>query len=328
MLKSFLPFVLASILSISLYSQHTFSIVAVDPLTGEIGSAGATCIAAEDGAIAISDIVLGVGAIHTQSYYLTQNQNNARARMLAGDSPQEIIDYIVANDAQSNPNLRQYGVVDLNNGNPRSAAYTGANCSAEFIHITGPNYSIQGNILISEDVVNDMETGFLNATGTLADKLMAALQGAKRPGADARCLSDGVSSASAFIRVAQPDDTNSTYGNLSLDINVWISNTIFEPIDELQNQYNATLGIQNIETDKTITIYPNPANNEVTIKSASSMMNGYEILDISGKQIIKRSIKTPHNVLIFDVNNYPSGIYFVKIYDNGKVLATQKLIVK
>ncbi len=70
-----------------LTAQHTFSIVAVDSVTGEIGSAGATCIGAEDGAQAISDIILGMGAIHTQSYYSIINQNNARTRMLAGDTP-------------------------------------------------------------------------------------------------------------------------------------------------------------------------------------------------------------------------------------------------
>ena len=49
-----------------LLSQDTFSIVAVDPVTGEVGSAGASCIA---GSIIISDIHTGVGVIHTQSYW-------------------------------------------------------------------------------------------------------------------------------------------------------------------------------------------------------------------------------------------------------------------
>ena len=52
----------------------TFSIVAVDTTTGEVGSAGGSCIA---GSIIISDIHPGVGAIHTQSYYLSANQNYA-----------------------------------------------------------------------------------------------------------------------------------------------------------------------------------------------------------------------------------------------------------
>ena len=220
-------------------AQHTFSIVAVDPETGEIGSAGATCIGAEDGALVISDIVLGVGAIHTQSFWSPTNQNNARTRMQAGDSPQQIIDWLQQNDVNSDASQRQYGVVDLNNGSPRSAAFTGPNCFREFKHITGPNYAIAGNILISEDVVDDMETGFLNTSGSLSDKLMGALQAAKRPGADERCLSFDISSASAFIRMATPCDTDSSYGNLSLDLNVWVTGgNIFEPIDALQTAYD------------------------------------------------------------------------------------------
>lgn len=324
-------FILFSLLliSFSTFAQHTFSIVAVDPITGEIGSAGATCIAAEDGAQTISDIVLGKGAIHTQSFYVPQNQNNARARMLAGDSPQEIIDYLVANDVQNSPTFRQYGIVDLNNGVSRSAAFTGSDCFLEFIDKTGPNYSIQGNILISEDVVNDMETAFLNTNGTLADKLMAALQGAKRPGADSRCLDDGISSASAFIRVAQPTDTDSAYGNLSLDLNVWITSTIFEPIDALQVAYDATLAVQeNLTEQKEIAIYPNPASEVVTIESKNAMVNGYEIVDLSGKVLTKRKINSTSNRIVLDVANYSSGTYIINIYNNDQLLSSQKLVVE
>ena len=216
----------------------TFSIVAVDPITGDLGSAGATCIGAEDGAIVISDIVLGKGVIHTQSFWVPTNQINANTRMQLGDSPQEIIDWLVNNDVNNNPSQRQYVVVDLNSGSPRSAAYTGTNNFDVKHQIIGANYAIAGNILISEDVVNDMETAFLNTQGNLSDKLMAALQAAKRIGADSRCTSSNISSASAFIRVARSCDTDSSYGNLPLDLNVWVSSTLFEPIDELQTQYN------------------------------------------------------------------------------------------
>ena len=79
--------------SIKTNSQHTFSIVAVDTLTGEIGSAGATCgdsiiWPGTPGAYIISDILPGVGAIHTQSFWLSSNQVNARARMQQGFSHQ------------------------------------------------------------------------------------------------------------------------------------------------------------------------------------------------------------------------------------------------
>ncbi len=232
-------------------SLATFSIVAVDPVTGEIGSAGATCIGAEDGAIVISDIVLGTGVIHTQSFYSPTNQNNARVRMEAGDSPQQIMDWLFANDAGNDATLRQYIAVDLNNGSPRSAGFSGPACFPEFTDVSGPNYAIAGNILISESVVTDMETAFTNAKGSLSDRLMASLQAAKRTGADVRCESLGISSASAFIRVARPCDKNSGMGDLPLDLNVWISSgdDIFEPIDELQTQYNNLPPLATCESD-------------------------------------------------------------------------------
>lgn len=316
-------------LSMGAFAQHTFSIVAVDTATGEIGSAGATCLAFEDGALAISDIVLGVGAIHTQSFWSPVNQNAARVRMEAGDSPQEIIDWLVANDVNGDPSARQYNIVDLNAGNPRSAAFTGPNCFAEFIHITGPNYAIAGNILISEDVVNDMETAFLNTSGTLADKLMAALQGAKRPGADSRCLDDGVSSLSAFLRVADPDDTDSSYGNLSLDLNVWVTSTVFEPIDALQEAYDNILNVEdNSLTKNKIVIAPNPATNEVAIRSSGQMMTAFQLVDITGKVVMKRTSAIPQNNIYLEVSSYPKGLYFVNIYHSDNQITTKKLIVR
>lgn len=315
--------------SISAFGQHTFSIVAVDPVTGEIGSAGATCIADEHGAQDISAIILGVGAIHTQSFWDPTNQTNATTRMEVGDSPQEIIDWLIANDVGNDPSARQYNIVDLNSGSPRSAAYTGPSCFAEFIHITGSNYAIAGNILISQDVVNDMETAFVNTTGTLADKLMAALQGAKRPGADSRCLSDGISSASAFLRVADPTDTDTSYGSLSLDLNVWITTTNFEPIDALQDLYDKTLGIDDNSLEGThILLYPNPAEETVTIQSDKMILTGYEIIDITGKVITKRAIAAPNNKILLDVIGYAKGVYFVNVYENGNKLTTEKLVVQ
>ena len=65
------------------FSQDTFSIVAVNPYTGEVGSAGASCIA---GSIIISDIHPGHGAIHTQSFWIAGNQNLASEYMNLGNS--------------------------------------------------------------------------------------------------------------------------------------------------------------------------------------------------------------------------------------------------
>ena len=232
--------VLLCLIATSTYSQDTFSIVALDSITGEVGSAGASCIDANNvvgGVRVISDIISGRGAIHTQASYHPSNKTNARNRMLAGDSPSEIINWLIANDIFGTPDVRQYGIVDFDPaGHPRVAAYTGVNCMDYKSHIIGPNYAIQGNILLGQEILDSMENRFLNTSGTLADKLMAALQGANVPGADTRCLSEGVSSLSAFLRVSRPSDpVGFNYVDLLVD------KTPFgvEPIDSLQTLFDA-----------------------------------------------------------------------------------------
>ena len=219
----------------------TFSIVAIDTLTNEVGSAGASCIG---NSVIISDIHPNLGAIHTQSYYLQYNQNYASELMSLGLSPSEIIEMLEENDIQNNPGIRQYGIVDMVDGG-RSAAFTGNNCIDYKGHITGPNYSIQGNILLSPEILTQMEDNFISNEGTLSDKLMAAMQGANIPGADTRCLDDNISSLSSFFRVAKPNDSfNSVY--LDLRVNNTFGNS--EPIDSLQTLYNQWT-IDNINFD-------------------------------------------------------------------------------
>jgi len=212
----------------------TFSIVAVDLDNGQVGSAGASCIG---GAIIISDIHPGTGAIHTQSYWHGYNQLMASDLMDMGLSPDEIIDYIIENDVSNNPLIRQYGIVDIYEGG-RSAAYTGENCMDYKAHILGDTYAIQGNILLGEEILINMENNFNSTAGALSDKLMAALQGANIEGADSRCLDNGTSSLSAFIRVAEPSDSEN---NFYLDLNINNTSNGQEPIDLLQALYDQWL---------------------------------------------------------------------------------------
>jgi uncharacterized Ntn-hydrolase superfamily protein len=213
----------------------TFSIVAVDPITGQVGSAGASCVTGFSASI-LSSVLPGRGGIHTQAFYNATNQANAEALMEAGNSPQEIIAWLIANDAQNNPTIRQYGIADLDSAfMPRTAAYTGVNTMTYTNHITGTNYSIQGNILLGPEILANMETNFLTTPGTLADKLMSALQGASIPGADTRCLDENTSSRSAFLRLGCPYDNEN---DLHLDLDFFNVPIGVEPIDELQTAYD------------------------------------------------------------------------------------------
>ena len=148
------------------FIYSTFSIVAIDLNNGQVGSAGASCIG---GSIIISDIHPGIGAIHTQSYWSGYNQIVASDLMDSGLSPDEIIDYLVENDVNDNPLIRQYGIVDIYEGG-RSAAYTGENCMDYKGHILGDTYAIQGNILLGEEILLDMEYNFNLTIGSLSDK--------------------------------------------------------------------------------------------------------------------------------------------------------------
>ncbi len=193
-------------------AQDTFSIVAVDTTTGEVGSAGASCVDLFTAGITdigfLGDLLPGIGSINTQAAYYAPNQANARTRMLLGDTPAQVIAWLQANDAQgvANATNRQYGVARLIGSGSQAAAHTGTACLSYASHRVGANYSIQGNILLGAQILDSMEAHFLNTPGTLAQKLMSALQGANVIGADTRCADNNSSSLFAFLKVAAPTD--------------------------------------------------------------------------------------------------------------------------
>ncbi len=242
--KTIYPILLFLCCSLLVRAQDTFSIVAVDSVTGEVGSAGASCVGYSSyyphGAAVLSDVIPGIGGIHTQASYLAANQQYAHELMLAGVPPQQMIDSLVAHDAQGNPTVRQYGIVSYNNGHPLTAAYTGINCMDYKNDTAGIYYSIQGNILLGQLVIDSMQNRFLNTTGTLADRLMAALQGAKMIGADTRCAVHNSSSLSSFLRVARPTDNPDTlYLDLWMAYSQNYSGIVpVDPIDSLQTLYD------------------------------------------------------------------------------------------
>ncbi len=318
----------------SIFAQDTFSIVAVDEATGEIGSAGASCLddtqfPGSGGAFIISDILPGRGAIHTQSFYLAGNQNNARLRMEAGDTPDEIITWLATNDVQGNNTQRQYGVVDFaDNGVGRANAYTGFNCLNYKGQRVGSNYAIQGNILIGPEILDSMEARFLSSTGTLADRLMYSLQGANVPGADSRCLNEGVSSLSAFVRVARPDDPED---DLYLDLNVPFTAFGVEPITELQNLFDEWLLTSVAETKgitNTVRVFPNPATTTIQVDLGEMTLSNPTFLNIysvTGK-LIKTEKLIQSNTILEISKLLGNNMYFYRLNRNGKTIANGKFI--
>jgi len=313
-------------------SQDTFSICAVDPATGQVGSAGASCV---NDCTILTDVHPGYGVVHTQASWLSTNQNYARSLMNLHLPPQAIIDSLVLHDAQNNPTIRQYGIIDLAN-NGRSAAYTGVNCLDYKSHLTGPTFSIQGNILLGQQILDSMKSRFLNTPGSLAIKLMAALQGAKIIGADTRCANWNTSSKSAFIRVANPGDT---LGSLYLNLKALNAPFGRDPIDSLQVLFNNWItSVRNIsglvpENFSLQQNYPNPFNPTTNIKyelqsGGLVTMTVYNALGNLAGIIVNQFQQAGTYEAQWDGINFPSGVYYLKmnVYspDKGNVYSASR----
>ena len=305
-------------------AQDTFSIVAVDSVTGEVGSAGASCV---DLMLFfpnytpdfLGDLLPGIGAINTQANYNATNQTNARTRMLGGDTPAQIISWLLANDVLNNSTNRQYGIAALVNGSPQTAGFTGSNCLNYKNHVTGPNYCIQGNILLNQAILDSMEARFLNETGDLACKLMAAMQGAKVVGADTRCANNGTSSLFAFLKVAQPGDST---GSPSLLVTVKTpGGSGIEPIDSLQNLFNAVTNCSitgtPILTLPSLTIFPNPTTNAVTISGKDVLdLKFFRLYDMKGRLLREERVSVLP--LQLDLQSVKAGVYMLELLSPSK----------
>jgi uncharacterized Ntn-hydrolase superfamily protein len=322
-MKSFLLSALIFLMALTYtQAQDTFSIVGADSATREVGSAGASCVDLFSAGITdigfLGDLLPDTGAINTQAYYLAANQNNARARMREGLTPVQIINWLAMNDVQGNSTRRQYGIVGFSGNEVSAAGFTGANCDNYKNHktgnINGIYYSIQGNILLGQLVIDSMESRFRNAEGDLACRLMAALQGAKMVGADTRCTADGTSSLFAFIKVAQPTDS---YGNPSFFLGVRThDNAHIEPIDSLQSIFDAqhlcetTTVFENRKID--LKIFPDPARNEIEVRFGEALIGAlFVISDQFGRPLLHGNVSEVSQKI--DITKLASGLYVLQV---------------
>jgi uncharacterized Ntn-hydrolase superfamily protein len=264
----------------------------------------------------LGELFPGLGAINTQAWYLETNQANARARMKAGDSPEEIIQWLYDNDAQNQPERRQYGIVAFVDGSAEGAAFTGTQTDDWKGHIVGPNYSIQGNILLGQEILDSMEAQFLRADGDLACKLMAALQGANVVGADTRCASNGSSSLFAFVKVAQSTDT---FGFPSFVVSMRSKNGEgIEPIDSLQTLFDLvhdcnTVGLMDKDIHSGIRVYPNPMHDHIIIEIPFDEPAEFALYNSQGILIMnQKEMSSGKNILQIS-NGLPDGIYFYRL---------------
>lgn len=201
----------------------TFSIVAYDPETQELG------IAVQSRIVAVGAVVpwakAGVGAVATQAWCNPTYGPRGLELLAQGDSPELALKKLTATDDERDS--RQAGIV---NAKGESAAFTGKNCNEWAGGVSGPNYACQGNILAGETVVKEMEKAFLETKGELALRLLAALDAGQAAGGDKR----GMQSAGLLV-VREGwgyGGLNDRYRDLRVDEHA-------DPIKELRRVYEA-----------------------------------------------------------------------------------------
>lgn len=158
---------------------HTFSIVARDPLTGQMG------VAVQSHWFSTGSIVTwaepGVGAIATQSMVEVSYGPLGLNGLRDGNVPAEVLSQLLK--ADENREVRQVAMVDTKG---RVAVHTGNRCIAEAGHQSGNQFSVQANMMLKNTVWPAMAAAYESAQGDLADRLLAALDAAQAEGGDIR----------------------------------------------------------------------------------------------------------------------------------------------
>ncbi|HEY3037144.1 MAG TPA: DUF1028 domain-containing protein [Pyrinomonadaceae bacterium] len=197
---------------------HTFSIVARDPVTGELG------VAVQSHWFSVGSIVpwaeAGVGAIATQSFVDPSYGKLGLELMRTGKSGPDALKALLAGD--EGRDVRQVAMIDAQG---RVDAWTGKNDISAAGHIVGKNFSVQANLMANEKVWPAMAQAFENTKGDLADRMLAALDAAQAVGGDIR----GRQSAALVVVTGKP--TGQAWKDRLFDLRVDDSS---EPLQELR----------------------------------------------------------------------------------------------
>lgn len=207
----------------------TFSLVAIDPATGESGVAVTTRVPFVGRAVPW--VRAGVGAVATQAWTVVEYGQRGLDLLEEGLEPEEVMERLLAED--EGRDRRQVGIIDMQG---RTASYTGTGTSGWAGGRQGPNYTVQGNILVGPEVVDAVAGHFESTAGTgmpLAERMILALEAGQEQGGDKRW---GLFQ-SAAIRIADPNNPGRGGDNISLSIDVGEHET---PVAELKRIYYRT----------------------------------------------------------------------------------------
>lgn len=197
---------------------HTFSIVARDPKTGEMG------VAVQSHYFSVGPVVpwaeAGVGAVATQSLVLVDYGPNGLDLMRRGYTARQALDSLLEADAHHDG--RQVAMVDARGG---VATWTGPACIPDAGHHAGEQYSVQANLMANDRVWPAMAEAFERAQGDLGERMLQALEAGQKAGGDIRGMQ------SAAIVVVKAKASGRPWADRVCDLRVEDSP---EPLQELR----------------------------------------------------------------------------------------------
>jgi uncharacterized Ntn-hydrolase superfamily protein len=284
---------------------HTYSIVAFDPQTGDMG------VAVQSHWFSVGTIVswgeAGVGVIATQSFVNASFGPRGLELLKKGKSPQEVVDELIKSD--EGRDFRQLAVLDSKG---RAASFTGSKCIQPAGNIVGENFSVQANLMLNDKVWPAMAESFKNSKGPLAERMLDALEAAEKSGGDIR------GKQSAALLVVRGKSTGNIWEDRLVDLRV---DGHSEPLAELrrlltvhrayEHMNNGDLAVEKNDMDKAMAEYSAamkmfPENLEMKYWTAIALANKGNIS--AALPMFKEIFSKNNNWKILTPRLVPSGL--------------------
>ena len=209
---------------------HTYSIVARDSLTGEMG------VAVQSHWFSVGSIVVwgeaGVGVVATQSFVDPAYGSLGLELMRAGKTARQALEGILASDPGKE--VRQVAMLDVHG---TVAVHTGKKCIQAAGHVEGEQFTVQANLMLNDKVWPSMAKAYRETKGDLADRMLAALDAAQEVGGDIR------GKQSAAILIVSAKSSGKPWNDRIMDLRM---EDHPEPLKELRRLVNVHRAYQHM----------------------------------------------------------------------------------
>jgi len=260
---------------------HTYSIVARDPNTGEMGVGVQSHYFSVGGVVSWGES--GVGVVATQSLVNVSFGLRGLELLKQGKSPREALDILITGD--EGRDVRQVAILDAQG---RVATHTGSKCIIHAGHIVGDNFSVQANMMLTDKVWSEMAKSFeSNINLPLAERIIKTMEAAESVGGDIR------GKQSAAILIVDGKETKNKWEDKIVDLRVEDNE---EPVKELKrllklyraykHMDNGDLAMEHDDMESALKEYDSalnmfPDNLEMNFWTAVTLVNNQKIKEAS-----------------------------------------------